>query len=813
MKKLLPVILIFLYTLPLQSQINQDTIVHRTVGPGVTYTRIVDSLVPWSIDVLRIEMNNPYIKLETVKALDRMASGREKTSSMAARRNQAGHQVVGAVNADFFEGTGLTLNTQIERGEIIKRENGWDAFGFNDENKLSMNAPAFTGKFIAKNGLSLNITGINSARDSGKTILYNKFFANQTGTNNEGTEVLIRPLNKWWMNDTVICIVDSVGVLRGNHSLAAHTVISSHGTGAQFLSQNTVKGDTIKMLLNLLPGLKRLTGMVGGRPAIVINGATANLNTGDPFVTARHPRTGVGFNQDSTILYLFTVDGRQAHSKGMNLFEFADLMLSHGIYTGINLDGGGSTAMVVRGSVMNSPSDPTGEREVANALLVISSAPIGTLHHIEIYPRLAKVFSGTQIQFSVSATDEYYNPVPIPPGSLQFSLSKPSLGTVSQNGIYVAGTLADTGWLYVSYGNIKDSARIISKALNFITVEPKFTITDLNRIVNFTGRAFDTDSVEQAVPQQNYTWKSTDTLVGKIDAVGQFQGRSEGETKIIAQYQNFRDTSIVRVELGTGSHFLDSLESISGWSVTGENYDSIYTAIRLSDSNYTVGSNSLQLDYRFVYQPGMFNYVYLNTDIPIYGLPDSLMIDVMSDGRTHRVFFDVADQRGAKYRMAGHKIANKNGIYETIRAALPKNSIVIYPLSLRTVTLALGSTQAAGQTYTGVLYFDNIRTKFPAVTSVKEIPFVPGTLSLGQNYPNPFNPDTEIPFVLSKRSNVSLVIYDILGREIARPVSGEYPSGSYSIAFKGTDLSSGIYIYALRDETGTILSRKMSLMK
>lgn len=812
MKSILPALLILLGT-TLYSQIQQDTIVHRTVGPGVTYTRIVDSLVPWSIDVLRIEMNNPYIKLETVKALDRLASGREKTSSMAARRNQPGHQVVGAINADFFEGTGLTVNTHVEKGEIIKRENGWHTFGFTDANKLSMNVPAFTGKFIAKNGLTLAINGINSTRDSGTTILYNKFIGPQTGTNESGTEVLLRPVNQWWMNDTVLCVVDSVGVNRGNHATGIYTVISGHGPAAQFLSQNTQKGDTVKMLLNLLPGLKRLTGMVGGRPAVVVNGAVANLNTGDPFVTARHPRTGVGFNQDSTVLYLFTVDGRQAHSKGMNLFEFAELMLLHGVYTGINLDGGGSTAMVVRSTVMNSPSDPTGEREVANALLVISSAPVGTLHHIEIYPRMAKVFAGSQATFSVTATDEYYNPVPVPPGSVQYALSKPTLGTVNQQGVYTAGAVADTGWLYVSIGQIKDSARIFSKALNFIRVEPKFTVTDVSRIVNFKGRAFDTDSVEQVIPQQNYTWKSTDTTVGRIDAVGQFQGVSAGETKVIAQYQNFRDTSLVRVELGSGVRTLDTLENLSGWSVTGENYDSIYTAIVLSDSNATAGSKSLQLDYRFTYQTGMFNYVYMNTLQPIYGLPDSIMIDVLSDGRTHRVFFDVLDYSGATYRMAGHKIANKNGVYETIRAVLPKSSIVVYPISLKTVTLALGSTQQAGTVYTGKLFFDNIRLKYAAPTSVNEEMMHPDVLSLGQNYPNPFNPVTEIPFSLRSTGNVALVIYDVLGREVARPVAGTYPAGSYTIAFNGEHLSSGVYIYSLRSDGGLMVSRKMSLLK
>ncbi len=57
----------------------------------------------------------------------------------------------------------------------------------------------------------------------------------------------------------------------------------------------------------------------------------------------------------------------------MNFEEMADFLLSLGTWNALNLDGGGSTTMVVHGKVMNSPSDKTGERPVANSLQVIST--------------------------------------------------------------------------------------------------------------------------------------------------------------------------------------------------------------------------------------------------------------------------------------------------------------------------------------------------------------------------------------------------------------------------------------------------------
>ena len=141
--------------------------------------------------------------------------------------------------------------------------------------------------------------------------------------------------------------------------------------------------------------------MLGGHPIVVKDGFTASMDPNDPFVFNRHPRTAVGINQDTTKLFLVTVDGRQVTSLGMNLYELADLMLQLGVYQGINLDGGGSTTMVVRNEIVNSPSDASGERPVSNALLVVSKAPLDTLSQIDISPKFSKIFIGKQIQFTV----------------------------------------------------------------------------------------------------------------------------------------------------------------------------------------------------------------------------------------------------------------------------------------------------------------------------------------------------------------------------------------------------------------------------
>ena len=90
----------------------------------------------------------------------------------------------------------------------------------------------------------------------------------------------------------------------------------------------------------------------------------------DGFTTERHPRTVIGTAGDGRI-WLITVDGRnKALSLGMSFAELQTLITRVGLVDALNLDGGGSTTMVVKGAVVNHPSDPTGPRRVSDAIIV-----------------------------------------------------------------------------------------------------------------------------------------------------------------------------------------------------------------------------------------------------------------------------------------------------------------------------------------------------------------------------------------------------------------------------------------------------------
>jgi hypothetical protein len=98
------------------------------------------------------------------------------------------------------------------------------------------------------------------------------------------------------------------------------------------------------------------------------------------------------------------------------------------------------------------------------------------------------------------------------------------------------------------------------------------------------------------------------------------------------------------------------------------------------------------------------------------------------------------------------------------------------------------------------------------VLSVGEVPgALPTEFALHPNYPNPFNPTTVLPFDVPQQSQVDLVVYNVMGQEVARLVSGVYAAGRYQAAFTGENLPSGLYFVKMKAGSFTSIDKIMLL--
>lgn len=360
----------------------------REIRPGVLHREILDERGPWRIQVLEIDLRHRDLVLETARALD-STFGRETTSGIAARHRLAGENVLAALNADFFDmKTGEAINNQVARGIVTRAlrrtpdERGEysgvrSQVGFLADRKPVLGKFVFDGRVIWKNGSAHHISAVNVVRAWTDLVLFNRYIGPETPPDTLGrdvVELVLRTVRR--AGDTSVAVVMAGG--RGRSPIPSDGfVLASLRNPMRFDSAGVAPGDTVRVLIGFPPSPPGLRALVGGLPQLIRAG-TLLLDTpeglegaGREFATTRHPRTGIGFSSDSMIVKFVVVDGRQSQSVGMTLREFSELMLSLGLHHALNLDGGGSTTMVVGDRVVNSPSDASGERPVANAVLLL----------------------------------------------------------------------------------------------------------------------------------------------------------------------------------------------------------------------------------------------------------------------------------------------------------------------------------------------------------------------------------------------------------------------------------------------------------
>lgn len=819
-KSFLFTLLVFILSLNYSfAQAKFDTLQNAQVAPGVWHLKLQEPKVPWLVNVLIADLKNPYLKIESIKGNDALGS-LEKTTSMALRNSQDGHYVVGAINADYWSSNNPT-GPQIVKGEVVKNTGARSTLSFDDKGAPAINRLVFSGTVITDSGVN-SINGVNKTRETNQLILYNKFFGASTGANEYGSDAVLRNIDPWIVNDTIRLVVENKFQGVANVSIpSGNIVLSGHGTSQTFINDKIYIGDTIKLILRFAPLVNRIMELVGGSPKIVSEGVNyvdqGYIDENGPSHTyQREPRTGAGFSQDSSLLYLFVADGRQQGSLGMTLHELADLMLKMGVHYGMNLDGGGSSTMVVHHSIVNAPSDGT-ERNVVNSLQIISSAPKGTLNGIQLTPTFKKIYKGEKLQFSVKGVDEFYYPVDLNPVSINYSISH-DFGTITSGGELTAGTKSDTGYVFVEYEGFRDSALIIVKEISRISISPKDVVTDTFRTVTYKVKAYDFDNVQRAVTVDECQWSVSDTTIGRISSSGVFEGKRNGETKVFADFNGIKDSASITIELGWDGVLIDDFEDIGSWTLSGENIDTVNSSISITSDYFFYGEKSIRIDYRFVYQAVM-QYIYINNDYLFYGAPDSIHIKGRSNNVKHQIIYLVSDDNDELFQINTTKYFESEQ-FEDYDVAVSKavakqgGSDFNYPIRLKKIGVKLNSSKKVDSVYSGTLYLDYLRISYPQekVGVVENRIINPSAYELFQNYPNPFNNETVIEYYIPVQAKINLKVYDILGREAAVLVDEIKNQGHHKANFNSSMLSSGVYFYRIQagDYNQT---RKMILLK
>ncbi len=352
----------------------------EVVAPGVRLYRLADpSLLdppgPVAIQILRLDPRR--VRLESALSDDQIV-GTETVLDTAQR-----HKALAAINAGFFLPNGDPNGLLQVDGELVSdttRPRGAIAVTTDDQRVTRLLFDVVTADARVRFGTDedapgVDIAGIDTIRQRGKLMLFTPKYYAHTDTAARGIEWIVAgsPLTVRERRDDV-----------GSTQIPPDGFVLSYGGLDPPPELETVKvGELAKIERRFVtrhgsPPARWAAAehVIGGAGLLARNGQNIHdwviedLRKG--FSTERHPRTMVGVDRDGDI-WLVTVDGRNPQiSLGMTFVELQRLAARLKLTDVLNLDGGGSTTMVVKGAIVNHPSDATGPRKVSDALLVVA---------------------------------------------------------------------------------------------------------------------------------------------------------------------------------------------------------------------------------------------------------------------------------------------------------------------------------------------------------------------------------------------------------------------------------------------------------
>ncbi|GAA1297664.1 phosphodiester glycosidase family protein [Pseudonocardia xinjiangensis] len=360
--------------------------------PGVT--RFSESYLtadgPQHVQVLQVDLGHGSVRVDTVESHDRIVDpANESTTSMGARTG-----AVAGINGDFFaiHASGAPLGGVVRDGVLLKSPRPDFAAQVAIANRrATVGEVDFTGQ-VTIGAAAATVESVNTVEDASL-----EYYT-------AGAAELIRKKPVPRAIDGITEITSDLGAVA---TIPAGTLVIAHrdgkdaavidqvrpgatsvpalgpdqvgllggGPGADWLTEHAKPGARMRVSTDL--SRTGIDALIGGATVLVRDGAVFDDPTGMP-PRGRNPETMIGVSKDGRQLTLVVIDGRQESSIGVTPREAAEYLVAHGVDSGVLLDGGGSSTLAARLpgttalTVLNQPSDATGERPVANGLFVYS---------------------------------------------------------------------------------------------------------------------------------------------------------------------------------------------------------------------------------------------------------------------------------------------------------------------------------------------------------------------------------------------------------------------------------------------------------
>ena len=677
------------------------------IGPGTYYRNMnyITSGGSFMVNMVECRFDEQYLKVEVADGGSSIVN--KPVSYQAMQKSDENRRVIGAVNGDFFDMTtikGLSYGTSIIDGEIKTAAKTSTVLGITEEDNCFIDVLNMDG-VIGYKSIRIPVISVNKLRWADQAVIYTPSFGKTTLNTVAGTDIVLKDVELPLKADKVYSgVIEKVIPNTKNTEIPADGVVISLPAEAFKQFSGTVAGEKINFHVKFdKQGLKFA---VSGAPRLLEDGQISAELTDRKDAMERHPRTAIGIKDNK--LYMVTVDGRQpGYSDGMNLPEMTEFLLSQGVKDAINLDGGGSTTMVVRkqgdaaAKLTNNPSDGR-ERYVGNSIQLISEAPLSEPAILRFTDTNIKLFKGSSIKPAFYVLDKYYNFLTPDADKVIYGVDAKT-AKIEKDGTYTSGSKPGISHIYAVYGNAKGSMPVeIVDKVHSLAVANEFVHLDPEEKMQMQVKAFDENGGEIIISPSAVKWTVSDGM-GKVDAKGVFTaGKKEISGKIVA--------SLGTAEAEVGAKIGRTPVIVADFGMlnnVGAKYIRSTAAVRHNQGDEPVrsGKISLRFDYNFENTVGTSAaYVSFKEPVKIIGKPIELGAWVYGDASRHWL-------RGTYINSAGEKkvfnFTESGGLdwkgWKFVYTELPENEK--FPIALEQLYVAETEEERKN---VGSIFFDDV---------------------------------------------------------------------------------------------------------
>jgi len=788
-----------------------DTVVSKhDIGLGALFTKFELPDFPLKVSVLKADLHQPYLKVMSVLSNDTLR-GLEQPSKMALRKSDSERSVIAGINGDFFitDGydKGLPVNGQVLEGQLAKAPvSNRPLIAFDSSKNPFMDLMTYQGTLTIEQN-SYSIDGVNSIRGTDELILFNQFHGTITRTNQYGTEVVLSLKEGQWMtNRTLTCVVEDIQLGVGSARIEPGKIIlSGHGSSAQLLNGLMI-GENVQLEINITLNegnfQPEIEEMLGGDRIILSEGQVQNNDW-----PQQHPRTAIGFSQERNFLILAVVDGRSEESAGVSTKQLADLMKLSGSWWALNLDGGGSSVMIVNDQIMNDPSDGY-ERSVANAFFLASTAPDGLPVSFKLNAERLKIPFGKKVSVKASTFDEYGDVVDYLTASGVNYQVIGGIGSIDENGLFSA-TNEGNGMIIGTWEGQNDTVFVeVEPILDLVLALQELTIDHLNTYqLAVYGKGAD-DSY-YLLDNSLVNFSTSDSNIGVVDANGIFSGKSDGTITVTAFIvgTELKDQGIIHVEIGKDYELLDDFSDPSSWSVSKSFVDQVNVS-----RDVFPGTNDevMKVDYSMTYA-GRTGNIILRKFIDIYGMPDSLLIEAAGSEYNNSFILGLDHPQGLCVVPTFQNTEMRPYL-------APINTELIqqedYPLSFKSLRISLGADPSyiEGENYQGTIFLKALKAVYPEKSVPNHINSPVADEKVCEVYPNPARQNFYLCFGKQVEGRLQISITSVAG-DVLKQIWLKNLSEGMVFPFSLSSVSKGMVILNVRDDMGMLLQSEKILIQ